>query len=75
MVLGVRAAVVAGLLRFRLSVLRHHPAGAAEKYSKQGMWGGDTPNFSKDTWIQHNINSNEQLPFPDKFFDFCVRIN
>jgi len=34
--------------------------------------GGDTEQFSEETWIQRDICDKEPWPFSDKFFDFSV---
>ena len=43
-----------------------------QKYSEDGIWGDSQPRFTSDTWICHNICSDKPLPFPDKYFDYCV---
>lgn len=45
---------------------------AKRSYNALGVWGGSTPSFNKESWIVHNIASAGPLPFPDKYFDFCV---
>lgn len=41
-------------------------------YSASGIWGGEKPAFSRESWTVHDICSEDPLPFPDKYFDFCV---
>ncbi len=45
---------------------------SSKMYNKAGIWGGEKPQFSESTWVVHDISSGTQLPFPDKYFDFCV---
>jgi SAM-dependent methyltransferase len=34
--------------------------------------GGETEQFSKETWVQRDICDKEPWPFSDKFFDFSI---
>ena len=37
-----------------------------------GRQGPERERFSRDSWVQMDVNSKERLPFEDKFFDFVV---
>ena len=32
----------------------------------------NTPRFTKETWLQLDINDRRPWPFPDRYFDFCM---
>lgn len=53
----------------------------SEPYETRGFYasiglpksqGGETEQFTKDTWVQRDICDKEPWPFPDKFFDFSI---
>jgi hypothetical protein len=43
-----------------------------ETHGIAGHTGPDVPRYTKDTWIIHDVNSREPLPFADKEFDFVT---
>lgn len=53
----------------------------SEPYETRGFYasiglpksqGGETEQFTNETWVQRDICDKEPWPFPDKFFDFSI---